>query len=113
MNSSLPTNSVDGSVPHPVLVDFASIGGVEKVSVSPTALAERSAAALDSAMDTIREMVRRLHEALGDATARPETVELAFGVKLDAAAGALLTRAGAEATLNVKLTCAKANSGGE
>ena len=34
---------------------------------------------------------------------RPTTVELEFGIKLDAEAGALVARAGAEASFNVKL----------
>jgi hypothetical protein len=113
MNSSIPPRFRDEDASRRVLVEFASTGGVEKVSISPTALAEQSAAALDSAMDTIREMARRLHEALEEAPVRPEAVELAFGLKLDAAAGAFLARAGAEATLNVKLSWGKTKSGGE
>lgn len=94
-----------GEDPAPeVLVDFPPTAGLKDVSSKPEALAQRSAAALDSAMDAIRSMAARINSTTGTLTQRPSAVEVEFGIKLDAAAGALIARTGAEAHIVVKLT---------
>jgi hypothetical protein len=67
-------------------------------------LVEKSKEALDKAMDTIAAMAQRA-AGLGDRIPAEFTeAEITFGVKLDYEAGALLTKAGAEGSLSVKLT---------
>ena len=86
-----------------VLVDFPARAGLKEVSLSPQDLAARSSAALDSAMTAIRQMAERVTSATGDLARRPDEIEVEFGLKLDAAGGALLARAGVEAHLTVTL----------
>jgi Trypsin-co-occurring domain 1 len=86
-----------------VLVDFAPRAGLKEVSLSPQDLVTRSSAALDSAMSSIRQMSERVTLATKGLAQRPDEVEVEFGLKLDAAGGALLVRAGVEAHLTVTL----------
>jgi hypothetical protein len=86
-----------------VLVDFAPRVGLKEVSLSPQDLAARSAVALDSAMASIRQLSERITSATRGLARRPDETEVEFGLKLDAAMGALITRAGAEAHLTVTL----------
>jgi Trypsin-co-occurring domain 1 len=86
-----------------MLVDFAARAGLKEVSLSPQDLAKRSSAALDSAMASIRQMSERVTLATKGLAQRPDEVEVEFGLKLDAAGGALLARAGVEAHLTVTL----------
>lgn len=98
----MPTFIIDEDTP--ILVEFAPRPGVQKVSLSPADLAEKSGEALDRAMSTIHQMARRvsaLRAALPDEFTQ---VELEFGIKLDAEAGALLSKVGGEASINVTLT---------
>lgn len=101
----MPTFTIDEGAP--ILVEFAPRPGLQQVALpSPAELAEQSAKALDSAMNTIHQMARRVAttvKALPIAE-RPSQVEVEFGLKLDAAAGAIVAQAGVEASLNVKLT---------
>ncbi len=67
-------------------------------------LIEESERAVDGAMSTMEKMARKVTDkmnALKDA--KPDEVELAFGLKLDVEAGALIAKAGAEATLEVTM----------
>jgi|SRR5215467_5070670 len=86
-----------------LLVDFAARAGLKEVSLSPQDLAARSSAALDSAMASIRQMSERVISATKGLAQRPDEMEVEFGLKLDAAGGALLARAGVEAHLTVTL----------
>jgi hypothetical protein len=97
----------------PILVEFAPRPGVQQVALSPADWAEKSAQALDRAMGTIRQMAQRV-SALRDALPDEFTqVELEFGVKLDAEAGALLSKVGGEASINVTLTWERSDAGDE
>jgi hypothetical protein len=87
-----------------VLVDFPPRPGVKDVSLNATDLAERSQAALDAAMGSIREVAARVDLAVAAMKVRPQAIEVDFGIKLDAVAGAFLARAGAEAHLQVKVS---------
>jgi hypothetical protein len=49
-------------------------------------------------------MADRVTAAVASAAQRPDEVSVEFGLKLDAAAGALLARAGTEAHVTVTLT---------
>jgi hypothetical protein len=86
-----------------VLVDFPPKAGLKEVSLSPQDLAKRSTAALDSAMASIKQMAERISTTTDRLAHRPSEVEVEFGLKLDAAGGALVARAGVEAHLVVTL----------
>jgi hypothetical protein len=86
-----------------ILVDFPPRAGVKAVTSKPEALAARSVAAIDAAMDCIRDMADRVDRAVGGLVKPPSDVEVEFGVKLDAEAGALIARTGVEAHLTVTL----------
>ena len=88
----------------PILVEFAPRPGVRQVSLSPDDLAEKSAQALDRAMDTIRQMAQRVSALRVTLPDEFTQVELEFGLKLEAEAGALISKVGAEASINVTLT---------
>ncbi len=88
----------------PVLVDFTPGPGIREVAFSADDAAKKAAQALDGAMNTIYHMARRVSAATQALAAPPSEVEVAFGIKLDAEAGALIAKAGVEASISVKLT---------
>jgi len=83
-----------------VLVQFERSGFEE---VSRDHLVEESARAIERAMGTIRTMGERVSVTVESLARRPAEVEVAFGVVLDAEAGALIAKAGASASINVTL----------
>jgi Trypsin-co-occurring domain 1 len=88
-----------------IIVDFPVGPGRQQVALSPEEVAAKSARALDRSMDTIRQMAARVNttmESLGDL--RPDGVQVTFGIRFDAQAGAVLTKAGIEANLEVRLS---------
>jgi len=101
----------------PILVEFtprAPQPGTQEVMrgwpATPAApianIAEQSAKAIDSAMNTIRGMARRVSETVKSLpiAERPSQIEVEFGLKLDAQAGAVVAQASTEASFNVTLT---------
>jgi hypothetical protein len=97
----MPIFTIDEDAP--VLVEFTPRPGLQQVSFSAEDLIEKSAAALDSAMNTIYQMAQRVNATIGVLPDRPDQVEVAFGLKLDAEGGAVVAKAGIEAAINVKL----------
>lgn len=59
-----------------------------------------------AALGTIRDVAGQLMESLTSLPRAPDNCELTFGIKLSAAAGAILAKAGAEANFEVKMTWA-------
>jgi len=88
----------------PILVEFTPRPGLREVSLKPEDLTAKSSQALEAAMNTIHNMARRVTATVEALATRPSQVEVAFGLKLDTEAGALIAKVGAEASLNVKLT---------
>jgi len=86
-----------------VLVEFPQKPGVQSVSVDATDVIEKSAEALDKAMDTIHHMAERVTTTIKELAESPSEVQVEFGVKFDAAAGAVIAKLGAEASLTVSL----------
>jgi Trypsin-co-occurring domain 1 len=87
-----------------IIVDFRIGPGRQQVALSPEEVAAKSARALDRSMDTIRQMAQRVNatmDSLGEM--RPDQVQVTFGIRFDAQAGAVLTKAGIEANLEVQL----------
>lgn len=92
---------------YPILVDFAPAPGVRGVArISPEELVEKSKVAVDVAMSTMQSMANKAVTAIKKikVSERPDKVELEFGIKLDAEAGALVAKAGAEAAIKVTMT---------
>lgn len=86
-----------------ILVEFDQTGLV-KVNASPEEMADKSAKAVDQAMYTIKEMAERVTETMQSIAMKPQAVEVAFGLKLNAETGAMIAKAGVEASINVKMT---------
>ena len=100
-----------------ILVDFGNDSGAgyrgAVKGLQPVAnLAERgeeviewSRNALDGAMGTIRGMAKKTVATIEQMkiSERPNKVEVSFGITLKAEAGALLTKAGADAEITVTL----------
>jgi hypothetical protein len=88
-----------------ILVDYPDQYGLVQASRGDNMdqWIEKSKASLDKAMSTIAVMAQRagqLREQIPDEFTQ---AEIEFGVKLDFEAGALLTKAGAEGSISVKL----------
>jgi hypothetical protein len=66
-------------------------------------LVEKSRQAIDKAMDTIQGMAVRTIAAAKKISEPPDAIEVEFGIKLDAEAGAMVAKAGTEASINVKM----------
>ena len=88
-----------------ILVDFPGQQGMMEagLSATPDQLLARSSAALDLAMETIEGMAQRVGKLKDRFPDDLTQAEIDFGVKLDAEVGALLAKAGGEASINVKL----------
>jgi hypothetical protein len=84
-----------------ILVDFRR-GGFEEMSRLD--LSVESARAVSKAMDTIRSMGERVSATVESLVRPPTQAEVTFGITLDAEAGALLAKASAGASIEVKLT---------
>ena len=93
-----------------ILVDFGDEGGGlvpvsrgGKIGEVTSELVEKSKEALDKAMVTIQGMAKRTIAAAKDLSDPPDAIEVEFGIKLDAEAGAMVAKAGTEASINVKM----------
>jgi len=89
-----------------ILVEFAPVPGVRTVSLTPQDIAEKSKEALDNALKTMRKMAKKSVKAIREipVTERPNTISVAFGLKLSAEGGAVVAKAGVEAAINVTMT---------
>ena len=103
----MPTFTIDDNAP--ILVEFTDSASysTEKtmrgMGQVPGDIVERSEQAIDSAMNTIHNMAQRVKAAIDAISDRPDTVEVAFGLKLGAGAGALIANTNTEASINVKM----------
>ena len=89
-----------------ILVEFAPAPGVRSVSLTPKDIAEKSKEAIDDALKTMRKMAKKSVRAIRGipVTERPNTISIAFGLKLNAEGGALIAKAGVEAAINITMT---------
>jgi hypothetical protein len=90
----------------PVLVELAPAPGARNVSILSEDIEQKSAEALNSAMNTIHQMATYIVATMNSVSenTRPSKVEAAFGLKLTSEGNALITKAGLEANINVTLT---------
>ena len=66
---------------------------------------------LESAMDQVRAVANATLGKLQDLAQQPEQVEVEFGIRLNAAAGAVIARTQAEGHLQVTLTWTRPKAG--
>jgi hypothetical protein len=107
-----PQVSETDAVRGRLLVEFEGVG-FREVAKTPAELAAESAAAVAKAMSVIREMGQRVTTAAEAMTRPPDSVEVSFGIKLDAEAGALIAKASAGASIDVKLTWSRTQPNSE
>jgi hypothetical protein len=91
----------------PILVEWSSKGGREQVSVRD--MVSDGSKALEQAMCVIENMAQRVQETAQKIAGDPQQrelkqVQVQFGLKLDAEAGAFLAKAGLEASIVVTMT---------
>ena len=101
----MPENQTDPRE-ETILVDFEMSGVRGVARISREDLIEKSKTAVDTAMFTMRLMAAKAVDTIKKIkiSERPQKVELEFGLKLDAEAGALVAKAGTEAAIKVTLT---------
>ena len=87
----------------PLIVEFPMEAGVRAIARSPADLAQKSSEVLDDAMGTIDEMSRRFKSTVEQMTERPSEIEVTFGIKLTAEVGAIISKVGGEAALQVRM----------
>lgn len=85
-----------------VEVDSDDDGGVGRAGRAGAAV-ERATMSYNEAMAAVRRAAEATVEQFRDLAVRPDTVELEFGVRLTAEAGAVIARTEAEAQLTVRL----------
>ncbi|MFZ3167104.1 MAG: CU044_2847 family protein [Candidatus Methanoperedens sp.] len=88
----------------PIVVELTPRGGLKQVSLGTEDILEKSSKALDSSMNTIHNMAMRVNSMIEVLAVKPDQVEVEFGLKFDAEMGAMIAKAGMEASINVKLT---------
>lgn len=89
-----------------ILVELSQRRGVVDVARGNVRdIAEKSGEAFNHAMETIYTVAKRTAETIRslDMIEQPDTVEMAFGLKLTSEANALIVNAGVEAQIEVKL----------
>ncbi|NER80975.1 MAG: hypothetical protein F6K42_15685 [Leptolyngbya sp. SIO1D8] len=87
-----------------VLFELSSQKGQMRIAnANPQELATKSAQALGQAMGTIQALANRTTETLSKLPQPPTNFELAFSIKMDAEAGAIVSKSAGEGNLQVKL----------
>ena len=89
--------------------EVAGVGRAGRVSET----VERAAMTFDEAMASVRRAAEATAAQFRQLANRPDTVELGFGVKLTAVAGAVIARTEGEAQLTVHLTWRNGEDGRE
>lgn len=101
MSFPLDGDSPDGDV---VLVEVDSDGP----EISPVSRAGEvitsAAASFDGALAQVRKAASKAVASFRDMDVRPDEVQVEFGVKLNAQAGAVIAKTGVDGHLKVKLT---------
>ncbi len=96
---------------QPILFEFSIQPGEEEVSIRD--LPRQSAEALNQAMGTIKTMARRTMETIDALANKPSEVEVEFGIKISAEAGAIISKAGGEGNITIKLKWTREESSSE
>jgi hypothetical protein len=103
--------------PRSILIEFpADDSEMELVSLrdllknKPEKVKEKSEKAVAEAMESIVDMAYRIDSLRDRVPKEFSTIEVEFGIKFNWEVGALLTKAGSEANINVTLTWTKPQS---
>ncbi|WP_431678346.1 CU044_2847 family protein [Kitasatospora sp. KL5] len=88
---------VESTAPAPAAYGMQPVGRGGEAVV-------RAAETFEHALGGVRAAAEAALTVLRDGSLRPDTVEIEFGVKLSAEAGALIARTAADAHLTVKLS---------
>ncbi|MFE4105151.1 CU044_2847 family protein [Almyronema epifaneia] len=89
----------------PILVEFLPTAPIDNpAALVRTDQVERSAEAINSAMNTLRNMAQLVVETLDTLDDQPSQVEVEFGLKLDAEGQAAIARSADSAMLTVRMT---------
>ncbi len=99
----------------PILVEWTPRPGRQPVSQLSDAIG-RGEEALRSAMDTVHKVAQQVAATISDLAGHPQQrtlnkVEVEFGLKLDAEAGAFIAKAGVESSITVKMTWKRPTDG--
>ncbi|MEO1300497.1 MAG: CU044_2847 family protein [Cyanobacteria bacterium J06636_16] len=90
-----------------VLFELSHARGQARVTGHhPQELATKSAQALGQAMGTIQALANRTTETLAKLPNPPTNFELEFSLKMDAEAGAIVSKSAGDGNLRIKLTWA-------
>jgi hypothetical protein len=91
-----------------VEVDKLNLPSGEKLAAATeTGVSARVSKSFEEALDAAKPGINAALNLLTSLVQKPAEAEIEFGLKIDAAAGAIFAKAGAEATFNVKLTWRK------
>lgn len=86
-----------------VLFEISASGAVRGMNLKPTELAHKSALALGQAMGTIQALAHQTTVAINKLPKKPKEFELEFGIKMDAEAGAIVSKAHGEGNLHIRM----------
>ncbi|MFI7640609.1 CU044_2847 family protein [Nonomuraea sp. NPDC049400] len=89
-----------------VVVEVADedAGGFQSASVSPDGIVYEVKDRFEDALQNVRTAAASALRTFRDKALNPDEVEIEFGVKFNAAAGAIIAKTAGEAHLKVKLT---------
>ena len=87
-----------------VEVDSRDLGGFQSVSRKPGETIVDVQTRFDDALESVRKAAVSALKKFRDESLNPGSVEIEFGVKLNAEAGAVIAKTSAEGHLTVKLT---------
>ncbi|MFJ9818364.1 CU044_2847 family protein [Streptomyces sp. NPDC101151] len=102
MNKLMEFTTQDGAVVMVEAVDGTA--GTRLVSRGEGGPAAQAARTFEGALDGVRAAAHSALHVFRDGSLRPDSVELEFGVKLSAEAGAVIAKGAAEGQLVVKLS---------
>jgi hypothetical protein len=100
---SLDSDTGNAETGPVILVEFSDRPGLRPVALTASDAVRRSSEALNETMTVIREMADRVHRTVESMAKRPSHVQVAFGVKFDAEAGAVIAKLGIEGSVTVTL----------
>jgi hypothetical protein len=84
-----------------VVVELDDSRGVSRVSLQSTL--DKAKTTLESSLSEVRDLAAVALGKFREMSSRPDEVEIKFGVKLDAQAGAVIARTGMQGHFEVKL----------
>src|SRR5579864_3072199 len=76
----------------------------EVLAANDSGVAARAKKTFEEALQSVKPGIEEALALITDLIKKPSETEIDFGLKIDAAAGAVFAKAGAEATFNIKLT---------